>query len=153
MGEDQTLSNRLEAYKFLQQHGYKLSKSKLYKDVTLGKLRVREDGSIQLQDLWDYLHGERFGLPAEAKPSPEERRRFQAEQLGRSAQKNRYLSEAALHELIRDRALEWIKACDGDLDSVLEFSRRIESDVSDMIERKSVADNTWVILLAGNEEK
>jgi hypothetical protein len=151
MSEDTVFRNRLEALKFLQRRGYKLSKSKLYQDTKSGKLPVQENGSIQLQDLWDYLHGERMGLPGDAEPSPEEKQRYKDEKLGHAARKNRYLSEAALRELIHDKALEWIKTAHGDPDLVLEVARRIEADVAERIERLSGPDNARVIVLAGEK--
>jgi hypothetical protein len=151
MSEDRTFRNRLEASRFLKRRGYKIGKSKLYRDSRAGKLRIESDGSIRVQAIWDYLHSEQATLPPEVEPSQEERRRFQAEQLGRLAQGSRYASESALDELIRDKALEWIREANGDPDLVLEFSERIEADVSRMIERQSEADNARVILLAGEK--
>jgi len=153
MSEDTVFRNRLEALKFLQLRGYKLSKSKFYQDTKSGKLPVQEDGSIQLQDLWDYLHGERMGLSGDAKPSPEERRRYQAEKLGHAARENRYLSEAALRELIRDRALEWLRQGGGDQDLVLQFSEYIEADIARQIDRLSGPDAAQVIVLAGGKSR
>ena len=149
MSEDTVFRNRLEAFKFLQRRGYKVSKSKLYKDADLGKLRVEKDGRIELQAIYDYIHAERMGLPKDAEPSPEEKRRYQAEKLGHTARENRYLSEAALRELIRDRALEWLRQGGGNQDLVLQFSEYIEADIARQIDRLSGPDAARVILLAG----
>jgi len=49
------LENRLEALKYLQRLGYKIGKTKLYKDVKAGLLRMQSDGSVLEGDVKAYV--------------------------------------------------------------------------------------------------
>jgi hypothetical protein len=54
--------NRVAALKHLQERGYKIKKSKLYKDAAAGVLRVEKDGSILRSSIERYLDHPEAGL-------------------------------------------------------------------------------------------
>ena len=47
--------NRSEVFEFLKAQGNKLSRAKLYRDVSIGKLPVQKDGTILKKDLTWYI--------------------------------------------------------------------------------------------------
>lgn len=52
------LKNRLEAVEWLKGRGYKISKSKFYADVKARKVRLRNDGSVPVEELKRYAKNE-----------------------------------------------------------------------------------------------
>lgn len=56
MAGELIFKNRLEALGRLQGVGFKIQKSKFYKDAKEGLLRIRSDGSIAESDLMNYAH-------------------------------------------------------------------------------------------------
>ena len=75
--------NLIKALQFLQGEGYKVSKSKIYKDREIGKIRTQSDGSVLESDLWAYavnaelkktgaaVNHEKIGVIQEAKVKEE----------------------------------------------------------------------------------
>ena len=53
-GKAPAFESRLAAVEWLKRQGYKIGKSKLYKDVKAGKLRMQANGSILEEDLKRY---------------------------------------------------------------------------------------------------
>lgn len=52
--KEPAFKNRTEALKWLQEEGYKIEKSKLYKDADIGKLTVQADDSVWAADIRAY---------------------------------------------------------------------------------------------------
>ena len=63
-GPEPTFSNRLEALKQLTRLGYKIKKSKLYKDAKDGLLKLQPDGKVLEKDLDRYARLARLEKPA-----------------------------------------------------------------------------------------
>ncbi|HEA68550.1 hypothetical protein LCGC14_0944730 [marine sediment metagenome] len=62
--EEPAFANRLEALKQLERLGYKIKKSKLYKDAKDGLLRLQPDGKVLEKDLDRYARLARLDKPA-----------------------------------------------------------------------------------------
>jgi len=56
--QGEVLKNRLEAVEWLKSRGYKIGKSKFYADVKSKKVRLRNDGSVPVDELKRYVKNE-----------------------------------------------------------------------------------------------
>lgn len=82
MTEPKTYPNLMAVLRRLQDDGYKVKKSKLYKDKTLGLIKVEEDGSVTESEMLAYIT--KAGLSKKGEVSSEELtanadRKFRAE--------------------------------------------------------------------------
>lgn len=66
-------ANRMEALAHLRRLGYKISKSKLYKDCKAGLVRLQSDGSVLEKDLRRYVRLVGLDKPADAAVSDAEK--------------------------------------------------------------------------------
>ncbi len=64
-GPEPSLKNRLEVMKKLRREGFKVGKSKLYKDASDGLLRIQSDGSVLEKDIDRYVRISGLKKPAE----------------------------------------------------------------------------------------
>jgi hypothetical protein len=64
-----SFKTRLEALAWLQRQGYKIKKSKLYKDAQDGLLKLQADGSVLESDLKRYIRRVNLAQPAETPES------------------------------------------------------------------------------------
>jgi len=60
-----SVKNRLEVMKHLRREGFKIGKTKLYKDATDGLLRIQSDGSVLEKDIDRYVRISGLKKPAE----------------------------------------------------------------------------------------
>ncbi len=60
-----SLKNRLEVMKHLRREGFKIGKTKLYKDASDGLLRIQPDGSVLEKDIDRYVRISGLKKPAE----------------------------------------------------------------------------------------
>lgn len=60
-----SVKNRLEVMKHLRREGFKIGKTKLYKDATEGLLRIQSDGSVLEKDIDRYVRISGLKKPAE----------------------------------------------------------------------------------------
>ena len=93
MQAEEYLKNRLEAVKWLQQQGYKVGKSKLYQDVSAGRLRVCNDGSIRVSDLQEYIRVQGLEPLREATEPDEDAEDLQREKVKEELRKLRLQNE------------------------------------------------------------
>lgn len=64
-GPEPAAKNRLEVMKKLRREGYKIGKTKLYKDASDGLLRIQADGSVLEKDIDRYVRITGLKKPAE----------------------------------------------------------------------------------------
>ena len=64
-GPEPAVKNRLEVLKHLRREGFKIGKSKLYKDAGDGLLRIQPDGSVLERDIDRYVRIANLKKPAE----------------------------------------------------------------------------------------
>lgn len=64
-GPEPSLKNRLEVMKHLRREGFKIGKTKLYKDASEGLLRIQPDGSVLEKDIDRYVRISGLKKPAE----------------------------------------------------------------------------------------
>ncbi len=62
MADPQVFKNRYAAVKWLQENGYKVRKSKLYKDADAGLLRMESDGTVTIESLRRYIDHPEAGI-------------------------------------------------------------------------------------------
>lgn len=60
--DEYTFRNRTEVVRWLDRKGYKIKKSKLYKDAKAGLLRVEDDGSVEMDSVRRYLEHPEAGV-------------------------------------------------------------------------------------------
>lgn len=58
----QVFKNRREVAKWLQGNGYKIKKSKIYKDAAAGLLRIESDGSVTIESVRRYIDHPEAGI-------------------------------------------------------------------------------------------
>lgn len=64
-----SFKTRIEALAYLQRQGYKIKKSKLYKDTQDGRLKLQPDGSVLESDLNRYIRRTNLAKPSETPES------------------------------------------------------------------------------------
>lgn len=93
--------NRKEVFEYLKAQGNKISKSKLYNDVSSGKLRIQKDGTIMMKDVQYYIQHPAANLsPAQAVfPEPDDFAKRKAEAETRKSEAQALLAEQKAGQL------------------------------------------------------
>jgi len=150
--------NRIEVFKHLQKRGYKISRSKLYKDADDGVLIVQEDKTIFQADVERYVADSRIQFKEDsdlAEQAEQLRKKSAAELKGQELQnKKRELEvlklegelilkkeaetqaainlatyEAEMRHMVRTRAETWLNRAKGDPQAFVDM---VNAEIDDM---------------------
>ena len=179
--EERIFKNRLEALEYLQRRGYKIGKSKLYKDVRNGLLKIQANGNVYKSDLDNYvkkaglsqldldqaaeetdeLNKQKLQKEVEKLDWENKRRQFEYEkELGRYIPRSDFEAEMAarvaahearLRNMIRERAMEWIWTVNGDPQRAQDLMEQMGQDLNDLFNELARMDQFQVVFVSDEE--
>ena len=180
--QDRIFKNRLEAHEYLQRRGYKIGRSKFYKDCSQGLCQLQSDGSILGSDLDAYikragltqpdldkaaeeaeeLHRQKLEKEVEKLDWENKRRQFEYEkEVGRYIPRSDFEAELAarvaahearLNSMIRDKVLEWIWTVNGDPNAAQDLIDSMQQDLADLFNDMARMDQFQVVFVGEEDE-
>ena len=179
--EKPSLKNKIAVARYIKDRGFKIGKSKLYKDAESGKLRVQADGSVLLSDVDLYIRA--YGTPRQKTAGSAEIEFLQKEKLeleskklreqiaklewDREKEAGKYLLRSdfemelaarasvlvtSLRQMAETKAYDWIAVCKGEHSKAADMAAMVTAEIDNVFNDYAATDRFQVIFVEKQAE-